>query len=355
MTTHDLGAQDPLSAKQAIRTAEAYIDGTIFLATHLRSDPQMAAFADRIRAGVHDLTHFSMRDRHQAIAMYGKDIVDHVQLVVFTAEAARQWQRHRVVYRIHHGLADALVESEAAGSIPCEVFARLPHPDPFVAFPRPLPSLIGQDDGAVPMQSDPVYTGMLVTGSTPEGDLCSTADPRLGSLNVAIAGRVHYVGQDPTYEERTLRIPITGKVSIEDMIRKQMRVARPDMVEPQPGDLLAYQMAVALLLYLCSDDREMKASAGGQRARERRSRAKPTLVDVGFEVGPKLFAARRESAAAAGTADGGTKRPHIRRAHWHTYWTGPRGQQTAEVRWLHPILVHPDSDRGRSVVIDTDR
>ena len=33
-------------------------------------------------------------------------------------------------------------------------------------------------------------------------------------------------------------------------------------------------------------------------------------------------------------------RPHVRRAHWHHYWTGT-GRTTLEVRWIEPTLVLP--------------
>jgi hypothetical protein len=36
-------------------------------------------------------------------------------------------------------------------------------------------------------------------------------------------------------------------------------------------------------------------------------------------------------------------RPHIRRAHWHTFRRGPRdGEQTRVIRWLPPIPVNVD-------------
>jgi hypothetical protein len=43
---------------------------------------------------------------------------------------------------------------------------------------------------------------------------------------------------------------------------------------------------------------------------------------------------------AEGMAGGSGVAPHVRRAHWHVYWTGPRdGERVAKVRWLSPILV----------------
>lgn len=33
-----------------------------------------------------------------------------------------------------------------------------------------------------------------------------------------------------------------------------------------------------------------------------------------------------------------SKRPHVRRAHWHHYWTG-EGRKNLEVRWIEPVFV----------------
>ena len=77
------------------------------------------------------------------------------------------------------------------------------------------------------------------------------------------------------------------------------------------------------------------------------------MLDLGFDIGPKLFAARQRAARETTTdANGKIVRPHIRRAHWHTFWTGA-GRTTPIVRWLHPILVHPeDQEKGRPLVVD---
>jgi hypothetical protein len=69
----------------------------------------------------------------------------------------------------------------------------------------------------------------------------------------------------------------------------------------------------------------------------------PTVWDTGYAIGPALRAAL-ERERTAPTADGthASPRPHIRRAHWHTYWTGPHTEperRKAALRWLPPIPV----------------
>lgn len=70
----------------------------------------------------------------------------------------------------------------------------------------------------------------------------------------------------------------------------------------------------------------------------------PRFVDVGSEIGKQLRAASATHMAGDGTK---TVRSYLRRAHWHSFWTGSRknskpGEQKIVLRWFSPILV-----RGR--------
>ena len=63
--------------------------------------------------------------------------------------------------------------------------------------------------------------------------------------------------------------------------------------------------------------------------------SEPRVWHVGEETGARL---RQASAARRTPEERNAPRPHQRRAHWHTYRTGPR-REGYLVRWLHPILV----------------
>ena len=82
--------------------------------------------------------------------------------------------------------------------------------------------------------------------------------------------------------------------------------------------------------------------------------AKPKRVKANtYEIG-YVFAQSFERQMAAneyarksegtGTGTGRTVRPHIRRANWHHYWTGP-GRKSLEVRWIQPTLVLADGEQ----------
>jgi hypothetical protein len=74
----------------------------------------------------------------------------------------------------------------------------------------------------------------------------------------------------------------------------------------------------------------------------------PTSWQVGYRIGAALrrayYAAEPapagEGAASEKIKERSSPRPHIRRAHWHSYWTGPRkGKREAILKWLPPIPV----------------
>lgn len=67
-------------------------------------------------------------------------------------------------------------------------------------------------------------------------------------------------------------------------------------------------------------------------------RIKPRLATVYATIGQEMADAVNAAKRAADTE--GSRRAHIRRGHWHGYWTGPRSEkQTYILHWLPPIIV----------------
>lgn len=78
---------------------------------------------------------------------------------------------------------------------------------------------------------------------------------------------------------------------------------------------------------------------GGKRIMKLFPPDKPRIAILGEETG-RTIRAMESAAVAAGT--GRTVRPHIRRAHWHTYYYGPRSAEHRESRlhWNLPTFVN---------------
>jgi len=66
-----------------------------------------------------------------------------------------------------------------------------------------------------------------------------------------------------------------------------------------------------------------------------------TTWDVGIRIGAALRRAHEHDNAEHGSsANHAGPRPHVRRAHWHTFLTGPRIEPKRALRWLPPIAVN---------------
>lgn len=64
---------------------------------------------------------------------------------------------------------------------------------------------------------------------------------------------------------------------------------------------------------------------------------KPRMMELGEHFG-NAVRQYKEAVASSSSAFRGTVRPHIRRAHWHTFLIG-KGREGAEVKWVPPIFV----------------
>jgi hypothetical protein len=350
-----------MTPAQAVKVADAYADGTLVTENDYFQIPWLRDIGERMRRSAYDWRAFTLQDLDYAKQAHGAELIGHLHSAVYTAEAVRRWQRHRVVYQVHPALFEAIAETETTSKVPCEVFLRLPHPDPFIVFPTPI---LSEPDprSTAPVVEPPMLTGMLITGLTGEREQCSTADSTVRHLNVAIAGQLRYAGQEPTYEERVLTLPTVGLKAADEMAHEMIGLVslhNPDQARyADDRDIEAFRLAINILLYVCSTGADMRTiqtavDRGRRKNADARRRANTNIVGVGFHVGAALLQARERSSAPRVDELGGSVRPHIRKAHWHTYWTGPKSApQIPELRWLHPIIVHPDErDRSVSTVI----
>jgi hypothetical protein len=115
---------------------------------------------------------------------------------------------------------------------------------------------------------------------------------------------------------------------------------------------------VSIVLYLCSTAREI-VGRGSDRKPSAQPRYKhtwlkqpqtgqPKIWEVAFRLGAIL---RATPPSVPGPDQGGTHatpRSHLRRAHWHAFWTGPKASPDRKLilKWLHPVLVNASDQNG---------
>jgi hypothetical protein len=126
-----------------------------------------------------------------------------------------------------------------------------------------------------------------------------------------------------------------------------------------PATAIAAEPIVSLCLYLCSEEPDIAGLV--PKMPERPTRPSPVPVKGGkktfaadtariWGTGMRLGAALRKARNERSTRepketqedhpDRRGPAPHIRRAHWHTFWTGSMsGPRTPWLKWIPPIPV----------------
>lgn len=146
----------------------------------------------------------------------------------------------------------------------------------------------------------------------------------------------------------------------------------PDIESIAKADLFEYSswitVLVSLVLYLCSANADIRSQADGsavpKQPSPKRTRKgvrffpaeQPTEWDVGYRIGEALRhlrGASNTSQPGGGEIQSRHISPHIRRAHWHTYWVGPlreAGERRVTVKWIPPVAVNVSADLPKPVV-----
>ena len=252
------------------------------------------------------------------------------------------WRYTQGIYRFSPELLDAVKTTDLQGEIPADVLYRLPQWSIYIELP-------GFEFSGVPLVGVFAFLEYNIHHNRPE--LQITADlgdsllgiPRLWlgewSVEEALQKAVNNAVNDmrssnPEHRMLTLADNIKFTTVLNDMARQ----AKP---------------IVSLLLYLCSDEPDIEGHVPGvsqQRPAAKKTKKgwrlfppdKPKIWDAGKETSEIL----RQATTGQPRPDGhASPRPHIRRAHWHGFWTGPRNQtpdgpeRRFSYRWLPPIVV----------------
>jgi hypothetical protein len=245
------------------------------------------------------------------------------------------WRYTQGIYSFHPDLFGALADTVPSGDLPVEVLLRLPEWCVYIATPTPAKKM----DGFFAFLEHDTNDGRMelrIVGAT--GAHLVTAMPiHLGPWTVTEA-------LDRARQEATKNAPELADMLLDDN----------ELIETAG---LMYPL-ISLLLYLCADDPDISGHVPGTYPQHPRPKKvkdgwrlfppdKPRIWHIGHETGEKLrqAAEARHEPPAEATA----RRAHIRRAHWHGYWTGPRRpradmpeeqqRRRFSYRWLHPMLV----------------
>jgi hypothetical protein len=250
--------------------------------------------------------------------------------------ALAAWRPTQGIYRFDDALLDALWATPVAGDLPGELLHRLPEWCVYIELGRR--TTLGFVHG--------VWARIGFDSDTREEELDLLAEVNDGCMSV--------------------RLPLRG--SLEESLLVSLRDAR-NLIGNDPvrrfraevhhADVRSIaEPILSVVLYLCSANAEMKSTGQidrPQRPKPRRHKSgelrwlaadEPAIWQTGTRLGAALRRAHERLADQSGEGTGATVRPHIRRAHWHTFWVGALNspERRQDVRWLPPIPVNLEDE-----------
>jgi hypothetical protein len=267
------------------------------------------------------------------------------------------WGRSKVVYAMDEDLLGYLSQT-ASSAVPSQILRNLPHADPYVLLPPPDPD---DERAAYYLTHLGNPWGAFVFGRYNDGrQLCSTSDERRQDLGLMFIGSLEVDGR-PVVQALRCTIPLRKRmITVEDAVEATIEqfVFNEHLGEDDrqqfEGWLRTYvALILNCLLYICTDQPDVVTyrpglnQAGKVKKQGRRQQRRPrpydieAIVQLGFRMGPALNAARQEweqsqQPGSHGDGRGSVQRPHQKRGHFRTYWTGP-GLQVPRVRWIAPF------------------
>jgi len=247
------------------------------------------------------------------------------------------WRASKGVYRFAPEVYEALISQPISGDIPVDTLHHLPEWAVYIESPGLF------------------FEREALNGFIAHLDYNFVTKEK--ELQLALFG-VKYV------QPRMIALPLGGKtlsdamarVDATDIVFNPYVKNKPRYIGEREEYYHTFSCILQLLLYLCSDEPDMPEIEHPSTHRcvsgSIRGPKEPRVWDVGVRIANVIRKYRErhtdEDMERRIVANGGhvSPRPHVRSAHWHTYWVGPRDAVFPErkpvIKWIPPIPVGID-------------
>lgn len=258
------------------------------------------------------------------------------------AAALASWRRGKLIYQFDETLGNEIIQTATDLVIPIDIIQQLPAPCVFIGFPEPE----YESDIELP-------AGFFVY---------IEHDVNTGRKEL----RIYYITHSGNPMTQYIIHLIPGGTindGIDAAIKEIRRQQRQNFIFSQAANIGAEFLeksreltiqAVQYVLYICAENADIQENESQAKIYRKPDRTLDRLReirkwDVGVKTGIILRAAekhRTEKEKSNPTKEYEPRqyknRPHIRRAHWHHFWTGSGDDKKLILRWINSTIVNAD-------------
>lgn len=244
------------------------------------------------------------------------------------------WRYTQGIYRIDPALIDHIAQTPIGGELPCDALMHLPEWCMYIESP-------GQKFDGLDVHG--FFAHLEYDVGTGRQELRLLLDSEDGLIGM------------PIHLGPWTLIEAVNRVAEEAL----KQGGAPELFSPMTSDenikMATQGIApfISLLLFVLSQANDIASKDGIKPSNPNPKKVKggvklfaaekPRTWDVGTRMGAALRRAYHAQQQGGSEGQGSVVRPHIRRAHWHGYWVGPKnGPRKFDLRWLPPIAVNLD-------------
>lgn len=292
-----------------------------------------------------------------------------------------RWKTSKQVYRVSKELWNEL-SIDAGDQVPIDLLQRLPYDCMFlerktaVEFEYACPPELAVFTRKKSVHISGMYYGyfcLIDSDTLIVGPLSDFAMKNIDTNSESLAALFGFAGIRLGQQIAFDKVPLPKGATFSHWLEETTNVLRRDLRETYEGILSGYELesmigkamfetesmlktVVNCLLYICSKEPDVCTVYTPAKCRSLRSKQTDcTVHEMGFRIAKNLANVRRHYEAADSEPGSlGRHMPtHVRRAHWHGYWTGPKGNPTGlEIKWIPPIVVNADRGEVEGIVHD---
>lgn len=257
------------------------------------------------------------------------------------ASALASWRRGKFIYRFDSSLAAEILNMADDIVIPTEILYQMPAQCIYV-------ELIPSDDKTV--KADTVMGFFAHIES----------DVNNGEKEL----RIHYINRDGNQVAQYI-VHLIRNGTINDGIDESIKTMRKNLVNSITDHLVDYInntrdliiQAVQLVLYICAENADIEEDEAQSKIYRKSDRILDKYREIKkYDVGAKIGVILRQNkrypnySHNAGSGAGNHKRSHLRRAHWHHFWTGSANDKKLVLRWVNSIIVNQNDETSPTII-----